>query len=52
MVGETLASGTNVENRKAFVDRLDGKGHVRRSHLLVSTERHGDTVLLKIHVRE
>jgi len=52
IVGDTLASETDIEHRKAFVDRFDYEGHVRRSHFLVSTERHGDTVLLKIHATE
>jgi hypothetical protein len=51
-VGDTLASGTDVEDRKAFVDRFDDEGHVRRSHFLVSTKRHGDAVLLKICATE
>jgi hypothetical protein len=52
VVSETLASGTAVQDRRAYVDRFDDEGYVRRFHFLVSTGRHGDTVLLKIHVTE
>jgi PAS domain-containing protein len=52
IVGETLAMETDIVDRRALVDRFDDEGHVRRSHFLVSTERHGDTILLRIRDTE
>jgi PAS domain-containing protein len=51
-VGETLAGDGNVENRKAVVDRFDDAGHIRQTQFLVSTERRGNTVLLKIQLTD
>jgi hypothetical protein len=52
MVKATLESGKNVLNCPAYVDReLEGGGQ-QRIHLVLSTERHGELVLLRIDEME
>ena len=48
LVEEVMESGASLKGRPAYYDRLQPDGSVERTELLLSTEKQGEVVLLRI----